>query len=66
MGTLDKAMEDYDRAIHLNPSDPNAYYNRGLVFDKMGRLDKAIADFRKSCDLGRREGCRVAQTLRRR
>ena len=33
------------------------YNNRGIAFDKMGRFDKAIADFQNDCDLGDRDGC---------
>jgi Tfp pilus assembly protein PilF len=30
---------------------PEAYYNRGLVFGKMGQLDRALADYDKSISL---------------
>ncbi len=51
MGRLDKAIEDFDRAIALDPSDHKAYTNRGMVFGKTGRFDKAIEDFEKAIAL---------------
>jgi lipoprotein NlpI len=51
MGKFDKAIEDFDKAIALNPGDPVAYNNRGLVFEKMGKFDKAIEDFDKTISL---------------
>ena len=50
-GQLDKAIEDFNRAIALSPDDPKAYYNRGLAFDGKGEYDKAIADFSKAISL---------------
>jgi tetratricopeptide (TPR) repeat protein len=44
-GQSDKAIEDYDKAIALNPSHFEAYNNRGMVFKKIGQLNKAIEDF---------------------
>ena len=51
MGRFDKAIEDFDKAIALNPSYLDAYNNRGLVFKEMGRFDKAIEDFDKATAL---------------
>jgi hypothetical protein len=45
MGQLNKAMEDYDKAVTLKPFDPNYYHNRGLIFAEMRQFDKAIADY---------------------
>ena len=51
MGRFDKAIEDFDKAIALNPSYLDAYNNRGLVFEEMGKFDKAIEDFDKAIAL---------------
>jgi tetratricopeptide (TPR) repeat protein len=48
LGRLDLAIEDFDRAIELDPSDHKAYTNRGMLYGKMGRFDKAIADFEQA------------------
>jgi Tfp pilus assembly protein PilF len=48
MGQLDKAMENYDKAITLDPNDYLAYNNRGAIFAKVGQFDKAIESYNKA------------------
>ncbi len=48
MGQLYKAMENYDKAITLDPNDYLAYTNRGAIFDKLGQIDKAIESYNKA------------------
>ncbi len=50
-GRLKEALDDFNRAIAVNPSYVDAYYNRGKAFDAMGERDAAIADFDKVLDL---------------
>jgi hypothetical protein len=50
-GLPDKAIEDFDKAIALDPSYYEAYNNRGTVFLKLGLFDKAIADFDKTISI---------------
>ena len=33
------------QAIELEPGNASSYNSRGLVHDKLGRLDEALADF---------------------
>ena len=54
MGQLNKAMEDYDKAVTLKPFDPNYYHNRGLIFAEMRQFDKAIADYDHALALDQR------------
>ena len=39
------ALADYDRAIELDPDDPLAYFNRGVLKREMGAKEGALADF---------------------
>lgn len=41
----DRAIQNYSFAIKTNPSNPNAYYYRGLARMKAGDLDTSIDDF---------------------
>jgi tetratricopeptide (TPR) repeat protein len=41
-GEYDKAIKDYDEAIRLDPSDPQAFSNRGIVRSARGEYGKAI------------------------
>ena len=51
LGQTDKALEDYDRAIALDPSFDKAYNNRAVIFDKKGDTDKALVDYNKAIEL---------------
>ena len=45
-----------DLAIVLNPNDVDAYYNRGIVYRKLGEAQKAIADLQKAATLYQQQG----------
>ena len=44
-GDFDRALEDYDQAILLNPSFANAYNNRGVIYRLKGEYDRATRDY---------------------
>lgn len=44
-GYNEKAIEDYTKAIDLNPNDTLPYINRGLAYHRLGKLDNAIKDY---------------------
>ena len=44
-GEYDRALEDYDQAILLNPSFANAYNNRGVIYRLKGEYDRATRDY---------------------
>ena len=39
------ATKDLDRIISIKPDSADAYFNRGILFEKQGNGQKAIADF---------------------
>ena len=47
-GDLDGAIAALDQAIALNPNDAAAYIDRGIVFYRMRKLDRAFADIEKA------------------
>ena len=76
LGNYALAIADYDEIIRF-ANDPRSYYRRGLVHEKTGAREKAIADFRQAramlmiaveslfgTDLGA-ERAAVAEALRR-
>ncbi|UZE46784.1 tetratricopeptide repeat protein [Rhodopseudomonas sp. P2A-2r] len=50
-GEIDRAIEDYDQAIRLQPEYYVAVNNRGVAFMNKGELDRAIADFDRTIQL---------------
>jgi tetratricopeptide (TPR) repeat protein len=46
-----KSIEDYTKAIELNPQYADAYYNRGVAHDDLGEYQKAIEDYTKAIEL---------------
>jgi tetratricopeptide (TPR) repeat protein len=51
-GRYEQALAEFGKAIACNPAAPEAYYNRGTVYnDNFGRYDLAIADFSASIRL---------------
>ena len=50
-GEYDKAIAHYSEALRLNPKDADAYYNRGIAWERRGEYDKAIADYSEAIRL---------------
>ncbi|MFA5259600.1 MAG: tetratricopeptide repeat protein [Candidatus Omnitrophota bacterium] len=44
-GDFSRALEDFNKAIHLRPDYREAYNNRAIVFSRVGRNDLALADY---------------------
>ncbi len=44
-GHPEKAIEDFTKAIILDPSYADAYWSRGKAYGKIGQADKAIEDY---------------------
>ena len=51
LGDKDEAMRDFERAIAINPDDPDVYYHRGQVHFILGDYDAAISNYEKSTAL---------------
>ena len=46
--SLEKAFRQYDILTKLDPSDPEAYFNRGLCYELMGKKDEAKIDYKQA------------------
>lgn len=44
-GALEQSLADYGAVLQYEPSNIDALYYRGCVYEKLGQLDEAIADF---------------------
>ena len=47
-GNLDEAVEEYKKALVVNPNYAQAHKNLGIVFDKQGNLDEAVVEYNKA------------------
>ncbi|MFQ5559224.1 MAG: tetratricopeptide repeat protein, partial [Nitrospinota bacterium] len=50
-GSPKRAIEEYEKAISINPDFPLPYNNLGMVFEKAGEPERAIAYFEKAIEL---------------
>lgn len=51
LSLFEQSIEDYDKAITLNPNDAKAYNNRGLIWQIKGNYEKALKDYNKAITL---------------
>ncbi|WP_286032707.1 tetratricopeptide repeat protein [Brachyspira pilosicoli] len=51
LGLYEEAIEDYDKAIELNPNYPDTHYNIGIAKSNLGLYEEAIKDFNKAIGL---------------
>lgn len=51
MGQYDRALQNFDRAIELNPKYTWAITNRGLTYRLMKRYEEALQDFDRAIEL---------------
>ncbi|HLC68399.1 MAG TPA: AAA family ATPase [Candidatus Bilamarchaeaceae archaeon] len=50
-GDYEKAIENYNMAILLNPVFSEAYFNRALSYYQLKNFEKSVADYTKSAEL---------------
>jgi tetratricopeptide (TPR) repeat protein len=50
-GRDDAAIEDFDRALALNPNLPTVFNDRGVAFRRKGEFTRAIADYNEAIRL---------------
>ncbi|MGB3459620.1 MAG: P-loop NTPase fold protein [Halobacteriota archaeon] len=50
-GDYEKAVENYDKAIELNPNDEKAWYGKGFGLGELERHEEAIACYDKAIEL---------------
>jgi|GEM_PF-3017486 len=46
LGSIGKAMKNYKRALTINPHHAPAFAGKGKVFEKQGKQDEAINEYR--------------------
>ncbi len=61
-GNYDRAISDFSKAIELDPRNARFYYDRGLTWFKKGDDNRACANWRKACELGKCGGLNWAKS----
>jgi tetratricopeptide (TPR) repeat protein len=52
-GEMEKALEEYRKAIQMHPSFVEAYNNIGEIYSRMGKRDLAISSYTEALKIGR-------------
>ena len=50
-GDLNKAAEEFQKAIEIKPGYADAYHNLANTYQRMGRFDAAIENYQKAAEL---------------
>ena len=48
LGRYDDALAELNRAVEQDALNPEAYQNRGVIYEKMGKPDAAVAEYRRA------------------
>ena len=51
MNQYQKALDDYNKAIELDPNNSTAYHNRGYIYNELKEYQKAIDECSKALSL---------------
>ena len=55
-GIIYLALQDFDKAIAINPQLEEGYRNRGIVLNFIGQYERAYRDFSKALELDPDDG----------
>ena len=47
-GFYDEAIEEFTKALDYDDTLADAYYNRGLAYEKLGNIESAMKDFQQA------------------
>jgi tetratricopeptide (TPR) repeat protein len=50
-GKLEEAIQNYKKAIEINPKYDRAYYNLALALYQQGKLEEAIQNYKKAIEI---------------
>lgn len=53
---LQEAMEEYKKAIHIDPMNVEAYNNLGIIYKDLGRREEAISHYQKALSIDPKYG----------
>lgn len=62
-GQYSLAIENYSKAIAINPNDSTLLLNRGNAYLRGGQRNNAILDFKKACKMGYEPSCNTLKSV---
>ena len=62
MKQFQESLDDYDKAVQIDPQFAKAFYNRGFVYRDVEQPEQACTDWKKACELGFANGCGAVRT----
>jgi tetratricopeptide (TPR) repeat protein len=45
LGRYDESLEQLDHAVRIDPLNPEAYHNRGVIYERQGKTDAAVKEY---------------------
>src|SRR4029079_17238087 len=54
-GRYEEAIEEYNKAIEIDPRDYNGHYNKGNSLSNLGRNEEAIEEYNKAIEIDPRD-----------
>src|SRR6185369_17926 len=48
LGKYEESLAQLDRSIEQDPLNPEAYHNRGALYERMGKVDAAVTEYRQA------------------
>lgn len=51
IGQFNRAVQDYDRAVSLDPNDAAAFINRGVAYGNLGQYSLSLGDYDRAIEL---------------
>ena len=51
MSQPEQALADFDAVLAIDTRNVSALYNRGCIYDQLGRYEAAVADYSKALEL---------------
>ena len=64
MADYDKGIADATEATRIDPTYADAYYNRGIMYERSGRTVDAISDYRRALAMNRSDAASEAALKR--
>ncbi len=48
LGRFDESLAQLSKAIELEPANPGAYHNRGVIYERRGELEAAVLEYKQA------------------